>query len=98
MPLLRRFARDHFADEYEEYHVRLLRKASVRLVSMTQDLGDDPPSLLVRQVFALFAEYQSSMFCAGCRKNARQGFWSGSAASLGYQVVAAAQAADSSGL
>jgi DNA invertase Pin-like site-specific DNA recombinase len=50
-----RFARDHFA---LEYHVRRLRKAGVRLVSMTQDLGDDPMSVMVRQVFALFDEYQ----------------------------------------
>ena len=33
-----RFARDHFALEYQ---VRRLRKAGVRLVSITQDLGDD---------------------------------------------------------
>jgi DNA invertase Pin-like site-specific DNA recombinase len=34
-----RFARDHFA---LEYHVRRLRKAGVKLISITQDLGDDP--------------------------------------------------------
>jgi site-specific DNA recombinase len=51
-----RFARDHFA---LEMHVRRLRKAGVRLVSITQDLGEDPMSVMVRQVFALFDEYQS---------------------------------------
>ena len=51
-----RFAREHFA---LEYHVRRLRKHNVRLVSITQDLGDDPMNVTVRQVFALFGEYQS---------------------------------------
>ena len=46
-----RFARDHFA---LEHNVRRLRKVGVRLVSITQDLGDDPLSVMVRQVFALF--------------------------------------------
>jgi site-specific DNA recombinase len=49
-----RFARDHFA---LELHVRRLRKAGVRLVSITRDLGDDPMSVMVRKVFALFDEY-----------------------------------------
>jgi site-specific DNA recombinase len=40
-----RFARDHFA---LEMHVRRLRKAGVRIVSITQDLGDDPMSVMVR--------------------------------------------------
>ena len=51
-----RFARYHFA---LEYHIRRLRKHDIRLVSITQDLGDDPMSVMVRQVFALFDEYQS---------------------------------------
>ena len=51
-----RFARDHFA---LEYHVRRLRKNGVKLVSITQDLGDDPMRVMVRQVFALFDEYHS---------------------------------------
>jgi site-specific DNA recombinase len=55
-----RFARDHFA---LEMHVRRLRKAGVRLVSITQDLGEDPMSVMVRQVFALFDEYQSKEGC-----------------------------------
>ena len=87
-----RFARDHFA---LEYHVRRLRKAGVRLVSMTQDLGDDPMSVMVRQVFALFDEYQSKEnakhVLRAMQENARQGFWNGSAAPFGYQVVASEQ-------
>jgi site-specific DNA recombinase len=87
-----RFARDHFA---LEYHVRRLRKAGVRLVSITQDLGEDPMSVMVRQVFALFDEYQSKENAkhtlGAMQENARQGFWNGSKAPYGYAVVAAEQ-------
>jgi site-specific DNA recombinase len=87
-----RFARDHFA---LEMHVRRLRKAGVRLVSITQDLGEDPMSMMVRQVFALFDEYQSKENAKhtlrAMQENARQGFWNGSKAPYGYAVVAAEQ-------
>ncbi|MEA2758596.1 MAG: site-specific recombinase [Methylobacteriaceae bacterium] len=87
-----RFARDHIA---LEYHVRRLRKAGVRLVSITQDLGDDPMSVMVRQVFALFDEYQSKENAKhtlrAMKENARQGFWNGSQAPFGYKVVDAEQ-------
>jgi site-specific DNA recombinase len=48
-----RFARDHFA---LEYHVRRLRKAGVRLVSITQDLGEDPMSVVLNQVVVAFRD------------------------------------------
>ncbi|RVH60113.1 recombinase family protein [Sinorhizobium meliloti] len=87
-----RFARDHFALEHA---VRRLRKNGVRLVSITQDLGDDPMSVMVRQVFALFDEYQSKEnakhVLRAMKENARQGFWNGAAAPYGYEVVAAEQ-------
>lgn len=87
-----RFARDHFA---LEYHVRKLRKHGIRLVSITQDLGDDPMSVMVRQVFALFDEYQSKEnakhVLRAMQENARQGFWNGAAAPFGYRTIAAEQ-------
>jgi site-specific DNA recombinase len=87
-----RFARDHFALEFQ---VRRLRKNGVRLVSITQDLGDDPMSVMVRQVFALFDEYQSKENAKhtlrAMQENARQGFWNGSKAPYGYAVVASEQ-------
>ena len=87
-----RFARDHFALEFQ---VRRLRKHGVRLVSITQDLGDDPMSVMVRQVFALFDEYQSKENAKhtlrAMQENARQGFWNGSKAPYGYAVVATEQ-------
>jgi site-specific DNA recombinase len=76
-----RFARDHFALEFQ---VRRLKKNGVRLVSITQDLGDDPMGAMVRQVFALFDEYQSKENAKhtlrAMQENARQGFWNGSKA------------------
>lgn len=87
-----RFARDHFA---LEYHIRRLKKHGIRLVSVTQDLGEDPMSVMVRQVFALFDEYQSKENAKhtlrAMQENARQGFWNGSKAPYGYAVIAAEQ-------
>jgi DNA invertase Pin-like site-specific DNA recombinase len=87
-----RFARDHFA---LEYHVRRLRKAGVRLISITQDLGDDPMSVMVRQVFALFDEYQSKEnakhVLRAMQENARQGFWNGSKPPYGYKTIVVEQ-------
>ncbi len=87
-----RFARDHFA---LEYHVRKLRKHGIRLTSITQDLGDDPMSVMVRQVFALFDEYQSKEnakhVLRAMQENARQGFWNGARPPFGYTLVVAEQ-------
>ena len=48
-----------FRDQFQlEFYVRRLAKAGVRLVSITQELGDDPMSD-IRQIMALFDEYQS---------------------------------------
>jgi len=87
-----RFARDHFALEFQ---VRRLKKNGARLVSITQDLGDDPMGVMVRQVFALFDEYQSKENAKhtlrAMQENARQGFWNWSKAPYGYAVVVAEQ-------
>jgi site-specific DNA recombinase len=76
-----RFFRDHFE---LEFYVRKLAKNGVRLVSITQEMGDDPMHVMMRQIMALFDEYQS-------KENARQGFWNGSLPPIGYRVVAAEQ-------
>lgn len=89
---LSRFMRDAFL---QEMHVRRLAKAGVRLVSMTQEVGDDPIGVMVRQVFALFDEYQSKEnakhVMRALKENARQGFWNGSIAPFGYRTVLAEQ-------
>ncbi len=50
------FLRDQFQFEF---YVRKLAKNGVRLISITQDLGDDPMSVMMRQIMTLFDEYQS---------------------------------------
>ena len=83
-----RFFRDHFE---LEFYVRKLAKNAVRLVSMTQELGDDPMHVMMRQIMALFDEYQSKEngkhTLRALKENARQGFWNGSLPPIGYRVV-----------
>ena len=85
-----------FRDQFQlEFYVRHLAKNGIRLVSITQDLGDDPMSVMMRQIMALFDEYQSKENAKhtlrAMRENARQGYWNGSRPPFGYRVVAADQ-------
>jgi DNA invertase Pin-like site-specific DNA recombinase len=67
----------------------------VRLVSITQPVGDEsePVQAMMRKVIALFDEYQSKEnakhVIRSMKENARQGFWNGSMAPLGYRLVEA---------
>jgi site-specific DNA recombinase len=74
-----RFFRDHFE---LEFYVRKLAKNGVKLVSITQEMGDDPMHVMMRQIMALFDEYQSKEnakhVLRALKENARQGFWNGS--------------------
>ena len=87
-----RFFRDQFQFEF---YVRKLAKNGVRLISITQDLGDDPMSVMMRQIMTLFDEYQSKENAKhtprAMKENARQGFWNGSRPPIGYRTVAAGQ-------
>ncbi len=87
-----RFFRDHFE---LEFYVRKLAKNGVRLVSITQEMGDDPMHVIMRQIMALFDEYQSKEnakhVIRALKENARQGFWNGSLPPIGYRVIAAEQ-------
>jgi site-specific DNA recombinase len=87
-----RFFRDQFQFEF---YVRKLAKNGVKLVSITQDLGDDPMSVMMRQIMTLFDEYQSKEngkhTLRAMNENARQGFWNGARAPIGYRIVAAGQ-------
>lgn len=87
-----RFFRDHFE---LEFYVRKLAKNGVRLVSITQEMGDDPMHVMMRQIMALFDEYQSKEnakhVLRALKENARQGFWNGSLPPIGYRAVAAEQ-------
>src|ERR1019366_5040605 len=69
-------------DQFQlEFYVRRLAKNGVRLISITQELGDDPMSNMIRQIMALFDEYQSKENAKhtlrAMKENARQGFWNG---------------------
>jgi len=87
-----RFFRDHFE---LEFYVRKLAKNGIKLVSITQEIGDDPMHVMMRQMMALFDEYQSKEngkhTLRAMKENARQGFWNGSRPPIGYRVVAAEQ-------
>jgi site-specific DNA recombinase len=82
-----------FRDQFQlEFYVRRLAKSGVRLVSITQELGDDPMSNMIRQIMALFDEYQSKENAKHTlRANARQGFWNGALPPIGYRIVEAAE-------
>ena len=85
-----RFFRDAFG---LEFYVRKLAKHGVKLVSITQELGDDPAQVMMRQVIALFDEYQSKEnakhVLRAMKENARQGFWNGARPPLGYTTMEA---------
>jgi DNA invertase Pin-like site-specific DNA recombinase len=81
-----------FRDQFQfEFYVRKLDRNHVRLISITQELGDDPMSLMMRQIMTLFDEYQSrenaKHTLRTMKENARQGFWNGSRPPFGYRVV-----------
>src|SRR3546814_1038624 len=74
-----RFFRDHFE---LEFYVRKLAKNGVKLISITQEMGDDPMHVMMRQIMALFDEYQSTdnakHVMRALKEDPRQGFWNGS--------------------
>ena len=82
-----RFFRDLFG---LELHIRKLRKTGVRLVSITQELNDDPSAVMMRQMIAMFDEYQSrenaKHTLRAMKENARRGFYNGSPLPLGYRT------------
>ncbi len=85
-----------FRDEFEmEFYYRRLAKNGVKLVSITQELGDDPIHDMMRRIMSLFDEYQSKEngkhVMRALKENARQGFWNGALPPIGYRVVAAEQ-------
>jgi len=51
-----RFFRDHFQ---MEFYVRKLAKLGIKLIAITQDVGNEPYSQMIRQILALFDEHQS---------------------------------------
>jgi DNA invertase Pin-like site-specific DNA recombinase len=87
-----RFFREAFE---QEFYLRKLSKHGVRVASITQPVGDEsePVHAMMRKVIALFDEYQSKEnakhVIRSMTENARQGFWNGATAPLGYKLVEA---------
>ena len=87
-----RFFREAFE---QEFYLRKLAKHNVKVVSITQPVGDEsePVHAMMRKVIALFDEYQSKEnakhVIRSMKENARQGFWNGATAPLGYRLVEA---------
>ena len=76
-----------------ELTIRDLAKRGVQVESVTQSIGDDPSSVVFRQVLGAFDEYQSLQsginVVRGMDENARQGFWNGARPPLGYRTYVA---------
>src|SRR5260370_2608763 len=70
---------------------RVLKKAGVRVLSITQQTGDDAAGEMASKLFSLFDEYQSKENSKHTQRamleNARQGYWNGSIAPFGYRAV-----------
>ena len=87
---LSRFSRDAM---HSEYYVRQLGRAGVRLVSITQDVGQDGAGDFIRKMFNIFDEHQSRENAKhvhrAMKENARQGFWNGAKPPFGYSTSVA---------
>jgi len=83
-----RFFRDLF--EFLGYE-RRLKRAGVRLISITQQTADDPAGEMASKIFSLFDEYQSKEngkhTLRAMQENARQGFCNGSRPHFGFRTV-----------
>ena len=57
------------------------------------EIGDDPMHVMMRQIMALFDEYQSKEnakhVLRALKENARQGFWNGSLPPISYRIATA---------
>ncbi len=80
-----RLFRDHYL---LEHHRRRLKRAGVRLVAITQEVGHDAEGDLVRSVLSNFDEYQSRQTAKfttdTMKRNAEAGFWNGGTPPFGY--------------
>ena len=88
-----------FRDAYKfEYHRRKLVKSGVSVISMTQEVGEDPMGEMVRQILNLFDEYQSKEnakhVLRAMNENARQGYWNGARPPFGYAAIAVGMKGD----
>ncbi len=74
---------------------RQLEKNGVRLVSITQDVGDSPSGRIMSHIYAAMDEHSSAEnskhTLRAMQENARQGFWNGARPPFGYKLEVAEQ-------
>jgi site-specific DNA recombinase len=84
---LSRFSRDSV---HAGIYTNALEKVDVRLVSVTQEVGDGEMGAFIRKVVHLMDDYQSRENAKHVHRsmleNARQGFWNGSKPPYGYMT------------
>lgn len=72
------------------FYEKKLNKAGVKIISITQQTGDDPAGEMLRKVISLFDEYQSKEnskhTLRAMIENARQGYFNGSSPPFGYKT------------
>ena len=82
---LSRFARDMLC---LETNIKKLKKYRVQVISVTQEVTDDPNGVMLRRIIATIDEHTSHEIAkctkASMLRNAQQGFWNGSPAPFGY--------------
>ncbi|MCW2365831.1 DNA invertase Pin-like site-specific DNA recombinase [Sphingobium sp. B7D2B] len=80
--------------DFMQYRERL-RRRKVRIVSITQNFGDDPASDMAVAMLAIFDEYHSAENGKHVRRtmiaNALAGYWNGQTPPLGFRTYVAPQ-------
>lgn len=81
--------------DFMQYRERLRRK-KIRIISVTQNFGDDPASDLAVSMLAIFDEYHSAENAKHVRRtmvaNAVNGFWNGQTPPIGFRTCTVPQA------
>ena len=81
--------------DFMQYRERL-RSKKIRIISVTQDFGDDPTSDLAVSMLAIFDEYHSAENAKHVRRtlvaNAVNGFWNGQTPPIGFRTCTVPQA------
>ena len=76
-------------------HKARLAPYRVKIISLTQEFGDDPASDLAMNMVAVFDEYHSAENAKHVRRtmiaNAKNGHWNGHRPPLGYRIVSVPQ-------
>ena len=91
-----------FRDSYEfAFYERQLHKAGVKLISTTQQTGEDLSGMIARKFFNIMDEYSSlenaKHTLRAMNENARQGFFNGSRAPFGFNAIDTEVAANRGG-